>query len=183
MPLKFFLRVRKLLFVQPIAVHDFTIYLFDTHTSFMGSIRGVIISFSKKVARESREEEKNLTIDIDKSTKLLDNTNIWNELREEEIAKLNSLNKQYQTIREHRLKGHQIRSRAELTANWEKPSRFFLNLEKKNYLNKNISELLDDNDVKITDAEQIVNMQQTFYQDLFSSKNTKNYRTVLSLLY
>ena len=135
-------------------------------------IRGIIISFSKKVARESREEEKNLTINIDKSTKILDDTNLSIKLREVEITKLNSLNKQYQTIREHRLKGHKIRSRAELTANWEKPSRIFLNLEKKNYLNKNISELLDENDVKITDAEQILKMQQTFYQEPFSSKNT-----------
>ena len=134
-------------------------------------IRGIIISFSKKVARESREEEKTLSINIDKSPKILENTNLLTEEREEEIAKLNSLNKQYQTIREHRLKGHQIRSRAELSANWEKPSRFFLNLEKKNYLNKNISELLDENDVKITDADQILKMQQIFYQDFFSSKN------------
>ena len=71
------------------------------------------------------------------------------------------------------MKGHQVRSRAELTANWEKPSRFFLNLEKKNYdLNKNITELLHSNDFKITNPEQILKMQTNFYQDLFSSKNT-----------
>ena len=85
-------------------------------------------------------------------------------LRENEITNLNALNKQYQTLREHRMKGHQVRSRAELTANCEKPSRFFLNL------NKNITELLDSNDVKITDAEQILKMQTNFYQELFSSK-------------
>ena len=89
-------------------------------------------------------------MNIDKSTKLLDNTNLSTETRENEIVKLNSLNKQYQTLRDHRMKGHQIRSRAELSANWEKPSRFFLNLEKRNYLNKNITELLDSNDSKIT---------------------------------
>ena len=43
-------------------------------------VRGLIISFSKKVARESREEEKILIVNIDKSTKLLDNTNMSTEL-------------------------------------------------------------------------------------------------------
>ena len=41
-----------------------------------------------------------------------------------------------------------------------------------NNLNKNITELLDVNDSKITDAKQILEMQTNFYQDLFSSKNT-----------
>ena len=79
-------------------------------------LRGLIISYSKKVARESREEEKTLRINIDKSTKLLDNTNLSTETRETEIVKLNSLNKQYETLRDNRMKGHQVRSRAELAA-------------------------------------------------------------------
>ena len=157
-------------------IDEMNLELMVSDTLFLNTIlcqiRGIIISFSKKVARDAREEEKNLSINIDKSTKLLDDTNMSTDERELEIVKLNSLNKEYQSIRENRLKGHQVRSRAELSAHWEKPSRFFLNLEKKNYLNKNISELLDENDVKITDSDKILKMQQSFYQDLFAGKNT-----------
>ena len=45
-------------------------------------------------------------------------------------------------------------------------------MEKKNYLNKTISELLDANESKVTQPEKILKMQHTFYQDLFSSKKT-----------
>ena len=135
-------------------------------------IRGVIISYSKGKARESRKEEKELAVKIDKLTKILDNVNLEQEIRDLKITNLNTLNKQYQNVREQRMKGHQVRSRAELTANWEKPSKYFLNLEKKNYLNKTISELLDANESKVTQPEKILKMLHTFYQDLFSSKKT-----------
>ena len=105
-------------------------------------------------------------------TKILDNIHLEEETRDLNVTNLNTLNKQYQNVREHRMRGHQVRSRAELTANWEKPSKFFLNLEKKNYLNKTISELLDENDSKVTQPENFLEMQYTFYQDLFSSKKT-----------
>ena len=135
-------------------------------------IRGLIISYSKKKARESRKEEKDLAIKIDKLTKILDNIHLDEETRDLNGTNLNTLNKQYQNVRENRMRGHQVRSRAELTANWEKPSKFFLNLEKKNYLNKTISELLDENESKVTQPEEILEMQYIFYQDLFSSKKT-----------
>ena len=89
-------------------------------------------------------------------TKQLDETDLSMDVREKGITTLDSLNKQSQITREYKMRGHQIRSREELIANWEKPSRFFLNLEKNNYLNKNITELLDDNDEKVTDAGKIL---------------------------
>ena len=85
---------------------------------------------------------------------------------------LTSLQRKYETVREIKMRGHQIRSRAELTSGWEKPSKFFLNLEKKHFLSKTISELVDENDNKVTDSIEILKMQQKFYQDLFTSKKT-----------
>ena len=76
-------------------------------------VRGVIISFSKKLARESREKERNLSLNIDKLTKQLDATNLSQVIRDQGIETFDSLNKQYQAIREYKMRGHQIRSRAE----------------------------------------------------------------------
>ena len=45
--------------------------------------------------------------------------------------KLEELDKELIEHRENKLKGHQIRSRANLVKDWEKPSKYFLNLEKK----------------------------------------------------
>ena len=88
-------------------------------------VRGVIISFSKKLGRESREEENNLSLHIDKLTKQLDEINPSQVVRDQGIETLDSLNKQYQAIREYKMRGHQIRSRAQFIANWERPSRFY----------------------------------------------------------
>ena len=95
-------------------------------------IRGIIISFSKKVAKESREEEKELSLKIEKLTKELDNVNLEQQVREKETENLNTINKQYQKLRERRMKGHQIRSRSELTANWENPLAIYAILRKRN---------------------------------------------------
>ena len=70
------------------------------------------------------------------------------------------------------MRGHQVRSRSEIMASWEKPSRYFLNLEKKHYINKTILELSTENDQKITDPQKILELQKDFYQNLFSTKRT-----------
>ena len=47
-----------------------------------------------------------------------------------------------------------------------------MNLEKKNYLNKSIPELLDIDGHTHTDMTEIMGMQHDFYSDLFTSKPT-----------
>ena len=77
-----------------------------------------------------------------------------------------------ENLREKKTKGSIVRSRANLIDNWEKPSKYFLNLEKRNFTNKNIPSLTTANDVIITDSAKILKMQMNFYQDLFSSKES-----------
>ena len=45
-----------------------------------------------------------------------------------------------------------VRSRANIVDNWEKPSNFCLDLEKLNYVNKNIPSLKDENNHEIFDS-------------------------------
>ena len=93
--------------------------------------------------------------------------NIDNKLKE-----LTNLNIQLQSIREDKLKGHQIRSRYQHIKEWEKPSKYFLNLEKKIYLNKNIAELKLDNEETITNPNKIIKLQCDFYSNLFKTTNS-----------
>ena len=76
-------------------------------------------------------------------------------------------------LRNEKLKGHQIRSRFQHFKDWEKPSKYFLNMEKKNYINKNIIELKDSNNKIINDSNKILKEQASFYETLFSSKGCK----------
>ena len=130
-------------------------------------LRGQIIKFSKNIKREERREEDTLTSEIKSLQESIDsgnnNTNNLNSLIE--------LSLNLENLREKSTKGTTIKSRANIIDNWEKPSKYFLNLEKRNYTNKNIPSLTKDGK-EITCSKDILTMQKDFYQDLYSSKHT-----------
>ena len=130
-------------------------------------LRGKIIKFSKNLKRQETEAEDTLVTSIKELQSEIDSDN-------ENIDKKNSLRDlslQLENLREKKRKGSIIRSRASLTDNWEKPSKYFLNLEKRNHVNKNIPSLID-GDTEITDSAKVLMLQRNFYADLYSSKDT-----------
>ena len=54
-----------------------------------------------------------------------------------------------------------------------KTFKIFFKFRKKIYLNKSISELIDENDKVINNSKAILKIQETFYRDLFTSSNNK----------
>ena len=75
-----------------------------------------------------------------------------------------------QEIRNHRLKGHMIRSRTQWLDEGERPTKYFCGLETKNYVNKTIKKLKV-NDSIITDQTKIMEETKKYYQNLFSNKD------------
>ena len=130
-------------------------------------LRGKIIKFSKTLKKQETEAEDTLVSSIKKLQEEIDSDY-------DNLIKKNSLRElslQLENLREKKIKGCIVRSRASLTDTWEKPSKYFLNLEKRNHVNKNIPSLLH-NDSEITDSATILNLQRDFYADLYSSKET-----------
>ena len=66
-----------------------------------------------------------------------------------------------------------VRSRAQLNKDWEKPSKYFLNLEKRNYINKCIPSLTV-HGKKITNSKDILKEQHKFYSHLVASQGTSD---------
>ena len=58
----------------------------------------------------------------------------------------------------------------------EKPSKFFLNLEKQNKVNKEIRQLLTENGDTLQKQEDILKEVFNFYSNLYSTKKTNEYR-------
>ena len=131
-------------------------------------IRGETIKFSKNLSRINNKIENEL---VDKITNLEIEIDCYNINLQNKLNELNTANTELQSLREDKLRGHQIRSRYQHIKDWEKPSNYFLNLEKKNYLNKNIAELIDTNDRTIRDPNKILKLQSEFYSDLFLSRH------------
>ena len=89
-------------------------------------IRGETIKFSKRQSRILKDEENKLIAKITDLENKIDKNNTNSE-----INKLEEHNIKLEELRNNRLKGHQIRSRYQHYKEWEKPSKYFLNLEKK----------------------------------------------------
>ena len=74
-------------------------------------------------------------------------------------------------LRNEKLNGVLVRSRANWLKNGEKPSKYLYSLERKNYVEKTIKQLKTDNDSITTDQKEILKEIQTYYSNLFKSRN------------
>ena len=131
-------------------------------------IRSITISFAARKAKEFRKQESDLQKRLDEIDKSIsnssDNQNIEHKLKEFDRLK-NELNRLY----EIKGKGAIFRSKVRWVELGEKPTKYFFNMEKKNYNKKVISELKrSDGKIFVYDQDIITDIQ-TFYENLYSS--------------
>ena len=126
-------------------------------------IRGQSISFSSHLKKSKNNREVELS-------------DIIQELEEQEALadsqELENAKKELEAIRLDKLKGAMIRSKAKWIEEGEKPSSYFCNLEKRNYVNKIIHRIEQDDGHTITCQEEILKGVCDYYEELYKSKNT-----------
>ena len=125
--------------------------------------RSKTIAFSSAV----KKNEINLEKDLETQIKDLENSN-----QETDFENLKDKKEQLQQLREKKLKGNLIRSRARWVEQGEKPSRYFCNLENRNFVSKRMSALIDKDGNEVTDLDKINNEVLQFYTQLYSSKES-----------
>ena len=130
------------------------------------TLRGEIICYSKKKKRIREKEKKQL----EKRIEALDNKVTSGRASSEDLTALSQLNNELQSIRKVELKGAYVRSRADWIEHGEKPSKLFLNLENKNRVNKNITEIKLDDDSTVTKQSEILVCLRNFYSDLYKPR-------------
>jgi hypothetical protein len=64
-----------------------------------------------------------------------------------------------------------LRSKADWVEAGEKNTKFFLNLEKRNYKNKCITKLVNEQKEELTDSEKILEYEAEYYKKLYSESN------------
>ena len=69
------------------------------------------------------------------------------------------------------MRGVLIRTKARWIEDGEKPSKYFCNLEKRNYVNKTVTRIVDDNGIEITDQKTILETIKQFYKNLYTSRD------------
>ena len=71
-------------------------------------------------------------------------------------------------IRQDKMKGHFVRSKAQWIEEGEKPSKYFCHLESKNFVNKTIPKLVTENNIIIHDQNKILKEAKIYYQKLYT---------------
>ena len=113
--------------------------------------------------KKAKEQERNLMKDIQaleaKQTKT-----------EEDFKILRDRNAELLLIREKHIEGVILRSKAKWIAEGEKITKYFCNLEKRNYISKRMTKL-SKGEVTITDPNEIKAEVQNFYENLYKQNN------------
>jgi hypothetical protein len=130
-------------------------------------IRSSTVCFSKKLAKETREHIHDVIIENDCLSKLLDSNPSEQTLNNFESTKL-----EIENHNNEKTKGVLLRAKVEWAEMGERNTKFFLSLEKRNYKNKCITKLLDENDEIVEDSDKILEFQDKYYKNLYSNKKS-----------
>ena len=87
------------------------------------------------------------------------------------LNKIDKIKKHIETIILEKTNGAMMRCKTRWFIDGEKPSKYFLNLEKRLYNKKVISKLQVSDDKIITDPKEILEEEQKFYTELYSPDN------------
>ena len=127
-------------------------------------IRGKTISYSSFLKKQRNNKEKKLVEEI---TALEIELTPNNALLEEKRLEL-------QEIRKKKIEGSVIRSRAKWIDQGEKTSRYFCNLENRNFISKCMPNLWKSNGEKTKTEKEIINETQSFYEHLYAFRPTED---------
>ena len=128
-------------------------------------VRQATIRYASTLKRTRNSQEKALLKEIEQLEDSPESEQITN--------KLEKLKYDLETLRDIKLKGQVIRSRAQWLQSGEKPSQYFCNLEQKNFLDKTIRKIILENGDIITTQGEILNEIKEYYSNLFENRDTK----------
>ena len=130
-------------------------------------IRGATVSYSSHLAKTSRAREKALTDNkrhLEEQIDKLDNSN--SEFKQA-LKNYNEVKEELDNINEYKANGHILRSKANWIENGEKCTKYFMQLESRNYKTKYIKAIQVEKH-SITNPTEILKEQAKFYEKLYS---------------
>jgi exonuclease III len=126
-------------------------------------IRSSTVCFSKKLAKKNRDNINEVIIENNRLSKILD-TNVDDET----LKKFESTKLEIEYYNNEKANGVLLRSKANWAELGERNTKFFLNLEKRNYKNKCITKLINDQDETINKENEILEYEANFYKKLYT---------------
>ena len=130
-------------------------------------IRSHTIEYSIQKSKKDKETEQDLI-------KKLTNFELLNDPTDIDYDTYCLNKREYEHFIDKKTKGIIVRSKAEYVEQGEKNTKYFLNLEKRNYEIKHIKTLLNEQNIEITDPNDILQEEKQFYEILYKSTHTKH---------
>ena len=128
-------------------------------------IRGKTIAYSCHKKKKDNEKEKQLEEEIRR---------LEANVTEEILPELEQTKTQLQEIRNKRIEGMAIRSRVKWINEGEKVSKYFCNLENRNYLDKAMHFVEKGNGDILSEQGEILNEVKHFYEELYSHRQVED---------
>ena len=95
------------------------------------------------------------------------------EIKIENNIRITAKQNELLELREKKMQGHYVRSRAQWLPEGEKPSKYFCSLEKGNYINKTLKRLKRNDGTYISNQKNILAEFQKYYKKLFNSNDNQ----------
>jgi len=130
-------------------------------------IRQNTITYASKKKRENTEKE----FFLEKRINILEQNS---PLTEEQTKELLDCKEEFEKLREKKMQGVLLRSRARWVADGEKVTQYFCALEKRNYVNKSMFKMVKEDGKEINDLEQIRNEVKNFYKKLYEERSVED---------
>lgn len=92
-------------------------------------------------------------------------------MTQDSIQHFEDKHNELEEIRTTRLKGQCIRSKANWIDQGEKPTKYFANLESRNYINKQILVIEKENGSIIRNQQEILSETKKFYESLYTRQD------------
>ena len=132
------------------------------------TIKLQIRGFSLQYASRKKKSKNNIIQVLEKKLNFLEEA-LANNYTAETEQQIVEINEELNSYLEEKTKGAMIRSRCRWYEHGEKCTKYFLNLEKRNFNSKNLDRLEIPSGNIITNPKQILHEQKTFYQKLYKT--------------
>ena len=131
-------------------------------------IRSETISYSIKKTKEKQQKLKKIEQEI-----IEIQGGLVNNIEGKALENLERKKAELEESRKNYIEGVILRSKARWYEFGEKSTKYFLSLEKRNYVNKTIKEIILDDETNISDQIDILEAQKQFYLELYKSRTAQ----------
>lgn len=143
-------------------------------------IRGNTIKYSSQKKKQRQEQENKLEHDIKQIEEEV-NANFLN-MPDDVLDELENKKSLLNEIQKEKIEGVMLRSRSRYADLGEKPTRYFFNLEKRNFTSKVIHKLVNEEGEEVSDTSDVLKCQTNFYKSLYSEVETDNSISIQTVL-